>query len=93
MAKKTSRSNRARKTTRAVSKPAARRRAAPSRGRRVQLKPLYEQLGRTIGQLSKLPTSDRVKYAIERLQQCRAEFENICGPTMDIPAEPTPPPA
>ena len=59
----------------------------------MQLKPLYQQLGRTIDQLSKLPPSDRVQYAIERLQQCRAEFENICGPTMDIPAEPTPPPA
>jgi hypothetical protein len=59
----------------------------------VQLKPLYVQLGRVIAQLSKLPPSDRVKFAIERLQAQRAEFDRICGPTMDIPAEPFPPAA
>ncbi len=52
----------------------------------MRLKPLYEQIGRTIDQLQKLPPSDRVKFAIERLNQCRGEFAVICGPTMDIPA-------
>jgi len=57
----------------------------------VRLKPLYEQLGRTIDQLSRLQPSDRVKFAIERLTQCRADFADICGPTMDIPAGQLPP--
>jgi hypothetical protein len=82
---------RARKSARLSSRPAKRKRASSTRGKRVQLKPLYLQLGRTIDQLMKLPQSDRVRFAIERLQQHRSEFERICGPTMDIPAEPNPP--
>jgi hypothetical protein len=56
----------------------------------VRLKPLYDQIGWTVGELQKLPPSDRVKFAIERLNQCRAEFDQFCGPTMDIPGEPLP---
>ena len=90
---KNRRTTRARKTSAAASRPVKRSRKPSTRGKRVQLKPLYVQLGRVIGQLSKLPPSDRVKYAIERLEMQRAEFEKICGPTMDIPAEPVPPAA
>ena len=92
MSKTKSRPAKARKRTSA--RATTRRRTAPRRAARsVRLKPLYEQLGRTIDQLGKLPASDRVKFAIARLEQCRADFENICGPTMDIPAEPLPPSA
>ena len=62
---------------------------AAARGRKfVTLKPLYEQLGRTIGQLQKLPPSDRVKLAIDRLNSCLSSIEETCGPTMDVPADP-----
>jgi hypothetical protein len=54
----------------------------------VHLKPLYQQLGVTIDRLGRLTPSDRVKFAIERLTKIRAEFDDICGPTMDIPPEP-----
>ena len=84
---KTKHTTKARTTSRAGSKPATRARKSSVRGKRVHLKPLYLQLGRTIDQLSKLPPSDRVKFAIARLQTYRAEFNRICGPTMDIPAE------
>ena len=74
----------------AKSKPRrATARKAPAPGRKgVTLKPLYEQLGRTIGQLQKLPPSDRVKLAIARLSSCQADIEETCGPTMDVPADP-----
>jgi hypothetical protein len=79
----TSRSRKAVKPRRA----APRKAAAPGR-KFVTLKPLYEQLGRTIGQLQKLPPSDRVKLAIERLNMCVSSIEETCGPTMDVPADP-----
>lgn len=59
----------------------------------VALKPIYEEIGRKIDELQKFPPSERVKFAIARLTQCRADFEEICGPTMDIPPDPPPPPA
>lgn len=84
---KTKRTTKARKTR--TSSRSAKRARKPSRAaKRVHLKPLYQQISRTIDQLSKLPPSDRVKFAIERLEMHRAEFARICGPTMDIPAEP-----
>jgi len=85
---KTKRPTKARKTSRAASRPAKRARKPSSGAKRVHLKPLYLQISRTLDQLSRLPPSDRVKFAIERLEMHRAEFERICGPTMDIPAEP-----
>ena len=97
MAKSRSRSASARRaptkkarTTR-TRKSSGARRAAAGGAKVVQLKPLYEQLGRTIDRLEQLPPSDRVKFAIARLQQCRSDFEEICGPTMAIPAESAPP--
>jgi hypothetical protein len=89
--------SKSRRPTRSRKAAVKRRRAAPARkaraaapGRKVvTLKPLYEQLGRTIGQLQKLPPSDRVKLAIERLNNCRTDIEETCGPTMDVPADPT----
>ena len=79
-----------RKSSTSRRKPA--RTASPVRGMKVvRMKPLYEQLGRTLAQLEKLPTSDRVKLAIDRLSACRADFEDICGPTMDVPAGTIPP--
>jgi hypothetical protein len=75
-----------RATKKTPSRRKATRKAVPARQPKVvRLKPLYSQLARTIEQLEKLPPSDRVKFAIERLAQCRAEFADICGPTMDIP--------
>lgn len=71
-------------------RPAARPSAGAGGPKVVRLKPLYMQLGRTIEQLQKLPATDRVKFAIERLSQCRAEFDSICGPTMDVPPDPPP---
>ena len=85
---KTKRTTKARKSSRVVKRTTKRARRAASAAGRVHLKPLYLQISRTIDQLSKLPPSDRVKFAIERLEMHRAEFERICGPTMDIPAEP-----
>jgi hypothetical protein len=58
----------------------------------VTLKPVYQQLGRTIQQLQRLTPSDRVKLAIERLTRCQADIEETCGPTMDVP-DPTTIPA
>ena len=69
-------------------KTSARKKAAAPGRKVVTLKPLYEQLGRTIGQLQKLPPSDRVKLAIARLSNCQADIEETCGPTMDVPADP-----
>lgn len=65
------------------------RKAAASLPQRkvVRLKPLYEQLSRTIKQLQMLPPSDRVRLAIDRLAHCQADIESTCGPTMDVPAE------
>jgi hypothetical protein len=85
-ARRTAKSTASRRTSaRKTARKSARKPA--SGGRKViRLKPLYAQLGRTIEQLEKLPPSDRVKFAIERLTQCRAEFADMCGPTMDIPA-------
>jgi hypothetical protein len=54
----------------------------------VHLKPLWEELGRTISELERLPPTERVKFTISRLSQTRAEFEEFCGPTMDIPPDP-----
>jgi hypothetical protein len=51
----------------------------------VRLKPLYEQIGFTILELEALGPNEQAKYAIDRLEACRAEFGRICGPTMDIP--------
>lgn len=65
----------------------ARRAAAPSGPKVVQLKPLYQQLGRTIQQLQRLAPSDRVKLAIERLTRCQADIVETCGPTMDVPGD------
>jgi hypothetical protein len=78
------RSSRTRKTS--ASRTVPRR----SGTRVVKLKPLYQEIGRAVDQLQKLPPSDRVKFVIERLSQCRAEFEQFCGPTMDIPGEALP---
>ena len=88
---KTKRTIKARKTSRVQSKTAKRAPRRAASAKRVHLKPLYLQITRTIDQLSKLPPSDRVKFAIERLRMHQAEFESFCGPTMDIPAEPVPP--
>jgi hypothetical protein len=75
----------------APSRRAPSRKAAATRTPKVvRLKPLYEQLGRTIEQLQQLPPTDRVKFAIERLSQCRQDFTDICGPTMDLPPDPVP---
>jgi hypothetical protein len=75
----------------APSRRAPSRKAVASRGPKVvRLKPLYDQLGRTIEQLQNLPPTDRVKFAIERLTQYRQDFDDICGPTMDIPPDPMP---
>jgi hypothetical protein len=83
------RTGQTRKTS--ASRRAPARKAATRRSPKlVRMKPLYEQLGRTIDQLQKLPASDRVKFAIARLTQCREDFEDICGPTMDVPADPLP---
>ena len=56
----------------------------------IRLKPIYMQLGQTIGRLQKLPQTDQVTLAIQRLTTCQAAFEDICGTTMDIPAPPPP---
>jgi hypothetical protein len=56
----------------------------------VHLKPLYAQIGDTIAQLERLQPTERVKFAIARLSQTRAEFSEMCGPTMDIPGEDPP---
>jgi hypothetical protein len=77
---------RSRKTS--TSRRAPSRRAAATGPKPVRMKPLYEQLGRTIDQLQKLPASDRVKFAIQRLTRIRLDFEDICGPTMDILPDP-----
>lgn len=53
----------------------------------VHLKPLYEEISLKIRELEALPGSERVKFAIARLSQVRAEFGEMCGPTMDIPAD------
>ena len=88
MTKSRRRASRTRKTS--TSRATPRRKPAATRGRNVvRLKPLYQQIGRTLDQLQSLPQSDRVKFAIERLNQCRAEFDQFCGPTMDIPADDT----
>ena len=56
----------------------------------VHLKPLYDEIGRTIGELERLPQTERVKFTISRLSQTQSDFEAFCGPTMDIPSEPPP---
>jgi hypothetical protein len=89
VAKTRRRSTPARKTSKSrTSSRAAATSRSPSKPRGVKvvrMKPLYQELGRTIAQLEKLGPSERVKFAIERLNQCRAEFADICGPTMDVP--------
>ena len=80
---------RSRKAAKPRRAPARRKAAVPGR-KFVTLKPLYEQLGRTIGQLQKLTPSDGVKLAIERLNSCKMAIEETCGPTMDVP-DPIPP--
>lgn len=82
------RSRKAAKPRSASARKAAPRRAGTPGRKGVTLKPLYEQLERTIGQLQKLPPSERVKLAIARLSNCQADIEQTCGPTMDVPADP-----
>lgn len=85
MAKSRSRSTR--KRTAAASTRARSRKTSPPKKRRdvVELKSLYEQIGRKILELQALPPGDQAKFAIERLEMCRADFDRMCGPTMDIP--------
>ncbi len=68
----------------------------------IRLKPLYNEIGRMLKQLERLqkrqaspgvglaaeaPTApDAVSRAIARLTQHRADFADICGPTMQVPA-------
>ena len=83
---------RSRKAVKPRSATARKAKAAVPGRKVVTLKPLYEQLGRTIGQLQKLAPSDRVKLAIARLSHCQADIEETCGPTMDVPGDPPFPP-
>jgi hypothetical protein len=65
----------------------------------INLKPLYLQIGRVLKQLEQLqkrkappgmlaaaaPADDQVSKAIARLSQHQLDFDDICGPTMEIP--------
>lgn len=84
--KTTSRSKTARRKT--LRKPTGK--PIQTRGDVVYLKPLYEEIGLKIRELETLRPSERVKFAIARLSQHQAEFEDICGPTMDVFGEEAP---
>lgn len=77
----------------AKTKSAAKAKPAVKRaGGAVTLKPLHEHIGAKLGELRALPMSDRVTRAIGWLERYHAEFDDICGPTMDIPPDPPPQP-
>lgn len=93
MSKSRRRPVRSRKAAKPKPRRTTSRKSPEPRRKGVTLKPLYEQLERTIGQLQKLPPSDKVKLAIARLSNCQADIEETCGPTMDVPADPPAVPA
>jgi len=88
LAKKRSRSSRSPRKKSAARRPSSRR---PEERKVIKLKPIYEQVGRTLVQLRLAPPSDVVRGAIERLEKCRQDIDDICGPTMAIPIVPAPP--
>jgi hypothetical protein len=62
--------------------------AVKSAGGAVTLKPLHQHIGTKLTELRALPVSERVSRAIGWLERYHAEFDDICGPTMDIPPDP-----
>jgi hypothetical protein len=46
----------------------------------VYLKPIRDEILRTIEALKALPSREAVKLTIDRLERCAAEFNAICDP-------------
>ena len=81
----------ARKSASSRKAPAKRRgtRRAPSprKPKAVELRPIRTKLRSDVALLQSAPSTDKVRDAIDRLNRCLAEIDEICGPDMMIPLE------
>ena len=77
------------KTTRSVTRRrSAKKAAAVARPKGVELRGVREKLRSHVATLSSVEQpSDKVRDAIDRLNRCLAEMDEICGPHMLIPLD------